>query len=462
MPKELPENWTTLTVAEYKKVFSIRGNFPSNLAIYRKQKSPNIYARYLPDKENDPRTHRSKRLYREASQGTDDPFQAAKKAVVWANNDLAELLEKKDLQEGVTKKSLVDYWNIYFAKACVVKEDTVRKYSKWKRDELLKWESAHYGISQQPWSKISVDRVSRQHLNDYFDLLETQARKTNGTNGYGMKGQQKTVLNKLFKEAESDFVGHSFPSFPPISKNKDQVHHFNKTQWETLIKKVIELSGGAAQKALTKNQYENLDFKKHRLDNQRNWVDLYDALLLEWFFYLRSEDMPRLRTEWFSDAGDQEIICWLVETKKDRPKHRTTHYRSDAYKFWKRLSKRRSNSGWLVAPHIPRQEEGGAENGVRNRLNSTLKIAIKECLPNFSGNRSWTTIRHTAFRLTLEDDPRLGQQPLINDFAANGHSSADELWVNYLNYIQQESTAKKARAKIKPSEYSLVRNTKNK
>ncbi len=79
-----------------------------------------------------------------------------------------------------------------------------------------------------------------------------------------------------------------------------------------------------------------------------------------------------------------------------------------------------------------------------------------------SGGRSWTTIRHTALRLTLEEVPELGIRPDINAFASNAHTSASMLRKTYLNYMDAEKTAEKARTKIKPSEYSLVGNTKDK
>ena len=61
-----------------------------------------------------------------------------------------------------------------------------------------------------------------------------------------------------------------------------------------------------------------------------------------------------------------------------------------------------------------------------------------------------TNIRRTAFRLTLEEAPELGRQPEINAFAENGMTSAKMLQETYLRFIEQEPTAKKVRAKIKP------------
>jgi len=97
-----------------------------------------------------------------------------------------------------------------------------------------------------------------------------------------------------------------------------------------------------------------------------------------------------------------------------------------------------------------RQEEGGAENGVRDLLNYLLKNAIKTAdleLP--VGTFSWTTIRHTAFCLTLEEFPTFGQAGSIKKFAFNGHKSEQMLRQTYLNYIENDQLGDIARETIK-------------
>ena len=214
----------------------------------------------------------------------------------------------------------------------------------------MKWNANNYGISKQKFSNISVDLISRDDLTNYFLLLEKNARKNNGSNGSGMKSQQKTLLNKLFKIAESDFVGHSFPNFPPIQKQKKQVRHLLREEWDTLLRGVFELGEGKESVCFTPKDYTSLSFTNRSKENVRNWVDLWDALNLEWFFFLRSEDMYRLKSEWFSETKDG-WFCDLETTKRDRPRHRTTHYRKDANKFMKRLSQRKPK-GYLIFPHL--------------------------------------------------------------------------------------------------------------
>merc|ERR1712159_101288 len=126
--------------------------------------------------------------------------------------------------------------------------------------------------------------------------------------------------------------------------------------------------------------------------NQRNWVDLYDAVALEWFFFLRAEDMYRLKSEWFQDDGTGQYDCLLEETKGNRPIHTTRSYRIEADRFMKKMKLRRPKKGYLIFPEIPRPDEGGAENKVRNTLNYLLRQAVTECLPDFDlGQKCWTT-----------------------------------------------------------------------
>ena len=172
-----------------------------------------------------------------------------------------------------------------------------------------------------------------------------------------------------------------------------------------------------------------------------------------WFFYLRAEDLPRVKAEWFQDKGD-EIVCLLEITKGDRNKQETTHYRSDAVENWRRMQKRRPQ-GFLVFPHTKRSA-GETNSTLKRTWNLLLQKALEECgIP--SKGITMTNIRHTAFRLTLEEAPELGQPPAIHSFAENGMTSAEMLRETYLRYIDQVRSAQKVRAKIKPGTWSMVR-----
>ena len=454
----IPNDWRKLRVADFVKV----GNFPSNLSIYwRGGKSKKIYSHYLPDVDEDPRPHqgrckegKGKRLYRESSMGTDNPREAMTNAITWAKKDFKELQGEWTDTQMKREYSLHKYWENWSFREFEKPRRNLQAERKFKRDTQLKWDADDWGVRHQPWSLKSVDEITFADFQDYFSLLEKRARKK-GTNGSGMKEQQKTFIRSLMKAARIDFPHLQIPEFPAASRQTKQVIHLNHQQWDLLLRTIKEACDFAVNKELTEKDYKSLEWTQFNRENQRNWVDLYDALLLEWFFHLRSEDMYRLKSEWFHDAGDGEYECKLEETKGNRPIHITRSFRPDADRFMARMKLRRPKKGYLIFPEMPRPEEGGAENKVRNTLNFLLKKAVAKCLPDFDlGLKPWTTIRHTAFRLMLEDDPSLWVGHKLRDFAINGHTSPDQLQTTYITPIQSEKTAKETRETIRSKGWS--------
>jgi hypothetical protein len=297
-----------------------------------------------------------------------------------------------------------------------------------------------------------VEKITAADFEDYWAVLDSRRTATNDMGG--TKAQQKTMIRELLKEARSDFPHLSIPDFPSISRQVKQVQHLKRGDWDRLMSKIVELSGGTARSDLSVQQYKSLEWKGANRLNQRNWVDLYDTLNLMWFFYLRAEDLPRLRAEWFQDQGE-EIICLLEQTKGNRPQHRTTHYRPDAIENWRRMNKRRPK-GLLVFPHINRTESD-VSGTLKKNLNDLLRYALEKCDPPIpSQGVTMTNIRHTAFRLTLEAMPKLGHPPDIYAFAQNGMTSAEMLQRTYLRFIEESATAKRARAEIPAGQWSMV------
>ena len=446
MRKKIPSGVKTIAVKDY---FNIRKDYSNNLRL-RLRENGYWQAEYLPEIEDDIRPNKGKsksgkRLTIRKSMETKDPDMAARYAVEWnIEKRRSDLLLKNQI--GGFGKNLASYWEIYLEKEIPLQE-TKRNFSRWIREEKLKWNAEGWGLSSQPFAEISVDKISTSQIKDYFDLLEKNAKSRNGSNGRGMKEQQKTLINKLFTIASNDFIGHSFPRFPSISKEKKQVRHLTKEEWQILLTGVFDLGKGQESICYSSDDYWNLDFKISNRQNIRNWVDLYDALNLEWYFFLRAEDMYRLKSEWFTQT-ETTWACDLEITKKDRPKHRTFPYRKDAGKFMKRLTARKPK-GYLIFPHMNRPEGNPAESNVLLNLNYLLKIAMKKYLPNFPISEcKWTTIRHTAFRLTLEDRPELGNQNKINEFAENGRTSANQLRETYLKYMNLERVAEESRELI--------------
>ncbi len=445
----MKKDWKTIKVNELVK----RGNFPSNLRLKKIYNSKHIYAQFLPDEEDDIRPFggrckggSGKRIVLQQSMETDDEITAAKKAIEWVKDVLQKNVLLKAQQEEITANNLSKYWEKYIALESQSKDPRPNPV-RWFRDEKLKWNADEYGLKNQSWSKKSVDKISTTDYKEYFSIIEKRCRRKN-SNGSGMKEQQKTLINKLLALASEDFIGHSFPRFPVISKQTRQVCHLTMNQWTKLTNAVFDETQGKELKTYTPSDYSNLPFNPKNKDNIRNWVDLFDALMLEWFFYLRAEDMYRLKPDWFIKQEDKTWVCNLQTTKGNRPIHQTTHYRPET-SYVERIIKRKKDFDYIIFPHLNRPVNNPSESHVLETLNHLLKKVMSKALPEFpKEDIKWTTIRHTAFRLTLEEFPELGQVPKINSFAANGHTSEAMLRKNYLNYIQSESVAVEARKVI--------------
>ena len=439
----------------YVRDFVKGGTFPTDLRIFIKpSKSKSIYAKWMPLASEDPRPNqgrikgsgKTKRTPIEASMQTDDPIEAAKRAIKWFKKT------SKDYSLGVVVDndySLSRYWEIWSVREFEKPRRNKQSVIKFRRDTQLKWDANEWGVANQDWAKKSVDEINHSDFADYFSLLEARAKKNNGSNGSGMKEQQKAFIRALMKEARIDFPNLQIPDFPSISRQTKQVAHLNHDQWDLLIRRVKEQCDFVVNKEMNYKQYQSLP-STYKRENQRNWVDLYDALLLEYFYFLRSEDMYRLRSEWFQDNGKGEYQCLLKETKQDRDVHLTQAYRFEADGFMRRMKERRPKKGYLIFPLIRRPDEGGAENKVRNLLNHLLKKTVEKCLPDFSlRKKPWTTIRHTTIRLMLEDDPSLWVGYQLRDFAANCHTSPEQILTTYIQPIQAGQTAKATRENLR-------------
>jgi hypothetical protein len=464
--KDLPEEWTNGTLNTLYVVRDLglkKSGVPADLRITRKRGKTTqvLYAQYLPAEEDDPRQHagrtrngKGRRVVVEVSTKHSDPFQAGRAAIEWVLDHQRKSKATKAQQEQDAHHNLHAYWEGYFAKESRKREST-RGFARWKRDESLKWEGEGYGIKHQPWSNKPVDQINALDLEDYWSVLDQ--RRTPKNDMGGTKKQQKTLIRKLLKEARQDFPRLGIPDFPEISSQKQQVRHLKREEWERLLKKVVELSEGAARKDLSVSEYQDLQFSKGNNQNQRNWVDLYDCLNLMWFFYFRAEDLPRIKAEWFQerkdDDGEEFIDCFVEETKGHRDKYTATPFRPDAVQNWRRMNQRRPK-GFLVFPHTKRSA-GETNSTLKRTWNLLLRAALDACgIP--SEGMTMTNIRHTAFRLTLEEAPELGTQRYIHSFAANAGTSPQMLQDTYLRFIERESTAKQMRAKIKPGIWSLV------
>ena len=137
------------------------------------------------------------------------------------------------------------------------------------------------------------------------------------------KKQIKTLINKLFATAKlsGDFSSNlRNPEYPPIKEGeKKQAIYLQKKDWEKLLYQIIELSTYKADRSIDLDAFMNIEWTNRDRKNPRNFVELYDACMVMWFFYLRVEDLPPLRTEWFSirkdENGEEEAVFNLEWSK---------------------------------------------------------------------------------------------------------------------------------------------------
>ena len=441
--------WINISDAREELKLGKKVSFPVNLILRKRVNSPYFYAVWMPEIEDDFRKKSTKkRRPFEKSTGTDNAREAALTAISWVKEKSKECVEKIDEIEEVQTKCLAHYWSEHFDLFEKTRSNRT-SLTKLLRDEKLKWTSPTYGLQKEKFSKIRVNEITRKHLEDYFSTLSQ-----------GMKSQQKTLINSLFKLSETDFAGHTYPSFPAISKRgSKQVVHFQFDDWEKLMMTLHVKTKGAVRENLTFEDYKNLEFNKFNRQNLRNYVDLFDALWVTYYWFLRSQDLQKLKIEWFKeDAKNREFVLRIPDPKSDRREIETRNIKDGAYDFFKRLLNRRPHSGWLIMPFTKRESEGGQENQVTRNLNFLLKEVVQECLPEFDKSDAiLTNVRHTTFRHHLEDDMTFGQYPKIADFARNGLTSPQMLQETYINYISRETSLRDSKNKMRPSNFSLTK-----
>lgn len=457
MPRSLPENWKTLNVA---RDLGLKGAYPQDLRLRKNTRSENLEAMFLPPLQDDPRPNggRSKggkRLAFYASMGTDDPWEAGKRAIVWVQDKQREIHQKISQSQVDKEYSLECYWEQWFSRES---EKIRRNPGKWREKKLL-WEGDEYGIKHQPWSVKPLDEITAGDMEVYWAVLDSRGDLEKGITMSGQKEQLRALLNHLFKEARRSSPGRysklRLLEFPPVSRQHRAPDHITAEGWEALMKTLVHLTNGAALQNLNKTDYESLPWTARNKKNIRNWLDLYDALQFQWFYYLRAEDMPRLRSEWFTDDGSK-ISCFLEETKGNREKKTTVAFRSQHYETIKRILRRRPSS-YLVLPWVQREAKREAESNCLETLNSLLRSAVSICLPDFDlGKKPWTCIRHTALRLTLEEVPILGTERYIKQFAENAHTSDTMLRQNYLRFMDRDNLIDIVKDEFMPGAWQLL------
>ena len=455
MPKKLPEKWIN---GEKKTLdvlvdLGLKSPRPS-LKVYKNDKAntKNLFCRWLPVLDEEIRDFKGKkRLPYYKLTGFDDPYEAGKFAIGWLKDLLKQIDKEKEVQKYNSKTSLEHYWHQYWEKQVRI-FNTQRNAPRRIRDEKLKWQGEVYGLVHQNWTKKSVEEINFVDMSNYFLLLDERGKEKDKDMA-GTKKQQKTLINKLLSEAR----GSDFPSLPDLvfpkitTRKKDAVDWFSKTEWDKLIDYVVHRSGDFANRDLTRDEYLKIDWThRNRFNNKRNWIDLYDALLTQWFFYLRPEDMPRMRMEWFSIEEDYKsestgkvsprAVLYLGTTKGDREKDDSYAYRPEHLEHIRRLIKRRGKKGWCWFDFYNRPNNAPSESQVLNTLNEMLKKAVKE-LGIEKRKVNWMMIRHTAFALTANELPMLRDRTKLQTFAENGFTDIKMFDETYLRKTEASKVA---------------------
>jgi len=463
----LPEEW----ISGEQKTLNVRDdlglNSPvTNLYVYKspirkstgKPRTKKLLCKWMPVEEEDTRPNRGrtpsgKRIPLQGSTGMVDPYDAGREAIAWYKKQKINLIELAKETEYNSDYSLRHYWEKYIGD---FEKNYVNRRGGRKRctNEKSNWNEPVYGIGHQKFANKSIDKINFADLNDYWELLDGKGQKI-GSDMSKAKKAKVTVINKLFERARTDrdFPDLTNPQYPIIRTwEKQEAIYFSRNEFDDLLFKISELSGDNSLVDMTYEKFTNIAWNDRDRKNPRNFVELYDAILVMWYFYLRAEDMPRLRTEWFSiglDADGEEVVKLnMREAKGGRDTKTSFPYRPDALKTFKRLLKRRKKEGYFLFDWYSRPKNNPNEGQTGETLNYLLQFACKEANV-YKDGIVWTSLRHTAFMETCRDYPQLSEVTELINFAENAYTSADMLRNNYLKKIDRTASAKRARNIIK-------------
>ncbi len=143
---------------------------------------------------------------------------------------------------------------------------------------------------------------------------------------------------------------------------------------------VIELSNCNAHKLIAREEFLNVNWSSRAIDNHRNWIDVYDALIMMRFFYLRSEDMSRIKVSWFSIRkhidGEEYAHLYLEKTIGYRDLEESYACRPDAVKAFKRMLKRRDGDEYVVFNFYSRPLNTENHSNVCEKLNELFESCL--------------------------------------------------------------------------------------
>ena len=466
--KKLPNKWGTtdckIKTIYIREYFKIEGaSYTDDLRLKYDPKRGSLQAEWSTPKL--PTDKRSKT--RRESTGTWDPLLAAQVAVEKQSNyNISSDLTNRVAQ--VNKKySLEKYWKIWFQEFTA--DNKLKRNGKNNiRNQANYWNGEGWGISYQPFSKKNIEDVDYNDLNDYWRFLDERgANLTEPKDMAGQKKQIKTLLNKLIKTAritDKEKYGN-LPDlvYPQIKKTlgKEESEVLQRDEWNLLLETVIGLSGGIANKHISNEQYLSLSNEGTRIKQPRNWVDLYDALILLFYFHLRSEDLPRLISDWIHKNTEGSLYLYLEIVKGNRlVRHASTSFRNGSDAALERIKKRKPRGYLLFTDnYLTGRDEGNpADSQVIESLNLLLQHAIKVSGIKKRQKMTMTHIRHTAFYLLIKEFPdefkKVDDLEILGDV---GFTSEPMLRQRYVNKINAEEKIKRVRKLGNPTTLELIK-----
>ena len=466
--KKLPKNWgkpsceiKTIYIKEYFKVDGAA--YTDDLRLKYDPKRGSLQAEWSIPKLSTDKRNKTRR----ESTGTWDPELASQVAVqkqsLFNNSPLA----KKRVAQVSKKYSLERYWKIWFQG--FMADNKLKRNSKNNiRNQANYWNGEGWGIGHQPFSKKNIEDVDYNDLNDYWKFLDERgANLTEPKDMAGQKKQIKTILNKLIKTArmtDKEKYGNLPDRVYPIIKKtlgKEEAEVLQRDEWNLLLETVIGLSGGLANKHITNEQYVELSNEGTRIHQPRNWIDLYDALILMFYFHLRPEDLPRLVNEWIYQKTDGSYYLYLEEVKGNRlHRHESISFRDGSDEALERIKKRKPK-GFLIFTdnYLTGRDVGDyADCQVLESLNVLLQHAIEVSDIKTRRNLTMMNIRHTAFYLLIKEFPddfkTVEDLTVLGKF---GFSSEKQLRERYVNKIHAESKVKRVKKLGKPTQFEMIK-----
>jgi len=169
-----------------------------------------------------------------------------------------------------------------------------------------------------------------------------------------------------------DYPEINYPRFPRLgNKAQGAPTYFTSSEWLRLLKIIQRLSGGNAGRVLDRAAFLSVPFSKANNQCERNFVELYDCLLLMNHCLLRVQDLYRIRINHFAPYADKKTGLSALEISLPDPKtkqlKKTYSTTERAIEYWKRIKARsEKKDSYFFLPQYDRPP-GNPDSAERTR-----------------------------------------------------------------------------------------------